>query len=284
MNSKQRISLSLALIVLVTMLAPLVPRVQAAAIPAPNPMPVTYGGVTLGSLNIAQYDKDSGANPAGAHLLAQFTKSPNCSCSLKWVQAITDGKGTIGQGDGTATPYLDPYAGGPVVMGNKTREDNLPWYWTEPENMAADMALPGGGTSYGGMFGANGPGSQFFDGPSQDFRNSGNFIKFETALVAVQGLNLYWLKGFTWGYKINADMSSTEDPFVWLNAPTASLTGPLTAWDGSLNPKNPGAAAGYKFVSGSLNCAPEPSSIVLCLVGSVGLATGARRQRRRVAA
>jgi hypothetical protein len=286
MNSTRRFLSCAAFAALVALLSPLGEWVQAAAIPAPNPMPVVYGGVTLGSLNIAQYDKDSGGNPAGAHLLAQFTKSPNCNCSLKWIQAITDGKGTIGQADGTAPPYLDPYGGGPADMNGKpTREDNLPWYWTDPENMSPNTLNPDSSIkTYGGVFGTNGPGSQFFDGPSQDFRNSGNFIKFETALVAVQGLNVFWLKGFTWGYKINADMTSTEDPFAWLNAPTASLTGPLTAWDGSLNPKNPGAAAGYKFVNGALNCAPEPSSIVLCLLGSVGLAAGASRKRRRVAA
>jgi hypothetical protein len=284
MNLKRRVLFSVALFVLLAPMAPLGLRAHAAAIPAPNPMSVTYGGVTLGSLNIAQYDKDSGGNPVGAHLLAQFTKAPNCNCSLKWIQAITDGKGTIGQGDGTAPPYLDPYGGGPVVAGKPTREDNLPWYWTDPENMTADVMNPDGSITRGGVFGMNGPGSQFFDAPSQDKSNSGNFIKFETALVAVQGLNLYWLKGFTWGYTVNANGTSTEDPFAWLNAPTASLTGPTMAWDGSLNPKNPGAAVGYKFVNGPLSCAPEPSSIVLCLVGSVGLAAGASRQRRRAAA
>jgi hypothetical protein len=283
MNWKRRLFFSLS--VILALMAPLGPRADGAAIPAPNPMDVLCGGEKIGTLNIAQYAADSGGNPVGAHLLAQFTKSdPDFKCPLKWIQAITDGKGTIGQGDGTAPPYLDPYGGGPVVAGKPTREDNLPWYWTEAENMSANTLKPDGSVdTYGGMFGTNGPGSQFFDGPSQDKNNSGNFIKFETALVAVDGLNITWLKGFTWGYKVNANMTSTEDPFVWLNAPTASLTGPTTAWDGSLNPKNPGAAVGYKFVA-TCPCTPEPSSIVLCVMGSVGLAAGARRKRRRVAA
>ena len=216
----------------------------AAMIPAPNPMDILCDGHKLGTLEITEYGEKTNADgTVGAGIVAKFTKAdPNCQYNLKWLQSVTAGKGTIGQDAGSALPYLDPYK----------RDDNLPWYWTEAENSGAD-----------GTNGTNGPGSQFSDFPSQDKNNDGNFIKFETALVCVDGLKISYLKGFTWGYKVNADMTSTVDPFAWLNAPTASLTGPTTAWDGTMNNAGGGTAVGYTFTDECVCDCPEPTSLAL---------------------
>jgi hypothetical protein len=280
MISRRRVARGVAGFLLLVSLAPLGRRVEAAtiAIPAPNPMDILCGDKKLGTLEITKYESQTNANnTVGAGIVAKFVKSdPTMTYNFKWLQAVTDGKGTIGQGDGTAPPYLDPYDSGP----GGTREDNLPWYWTEVENMRM-----GDGSGLDGANGTNGPGTLFSDYPKQAKGNSGNFIKFEAALVCVNGLNISYLKGFTWGYKVNADMTSTADPFVWLNAPTASLTGPTVAWDGTTNQKGGGTPVGYKF-SATCNCpcTPEPSSMVLCLIGTVGWAAGARRRHYRMAA
>ncbi len=241
---------------------------EAASIPAPNPMDILCNGVKIGTLNITNYATYANGGSVGATIEALFTKTdPTMDYNLKWIQAITDGKGTIGQANGTNPPYLDPYDLGPGGQ----REDNLPWYWTDPENMTAGVGVNDG----------NGPGSRFSDTPSQSNANSGNFIKFETALVSVDGLNIHYLKGFTWGYTVNADMTSTLDPFAWLNTPTDNLTGPTTAWDGTLNPKGGGKPVGYQFVGGACPCTtiPEPGLLGLTLVGLAGFAIRARARR-----
>jgi hypothetical protein len=216
-----------------------------AMIPAPNPMDVLCNGMKLGTLEITEYGEKTNADgTVGAGLVAKFVNAdPMCPHNLRWIQSVVDGKGTIGQNDGKMPPYLDPYQ----------RDDKLPWYWTEAENSGTD-----------GTNGTNGPGSRFADFPSQDKNNNGNFIKFETALVCVDGLKISFLKGFTWGYKVNADMTSTVDPFAWLNAPTAGLTGPTTAWDGTMNNMGGGTPAGYMF-SETCNCpcVPEPTTLLL---------------------
>lgn len=248
---------------------------EAATIPSPNPMDIYCGLEKLGTLEITKYEAQTNSNgTVGAGIVAKFVNAdPDCQHNFKWLQAVTDGKGTIGQADGTQPPYIDPY-GGPQ------REDNLPWYWTEVEN-----ARMGDGTGLDGANGTNGPGTLFSDYPKQDKNNSGNFIKFETAFVCVDGLNISWLAGFTWGYKVNADMTSTEDAFAWLGAPTNSLKGPTEAWDGTLNPKGGGTPVGYKLSTDcNCGCVPEPGSTVLCLMGIVGCASTAIRQRRGRAA
>jgi hypothetical protein len=277
MNAKRHVALSLVLL-FSALLGPFGRWAEAGTIPAPNPMDVMCGDKKLGTLQITKYEAQTNTDgTVGAGIVAKFVLAdPTMKYNFKWIQSVVDGKGTIGQADGTNPPYLDPYAGGP--MGK--REDNLPWYWTEVENMRM-----GDGTGLDGANGTNGPGTLFSDYPKQDKNNSGNFIKFETAFVCVNGLNISYLKGFTWGYKVNANMTSTEDPFVWLNAPTNKLTDPTTAWDGTLNPKGGGTPVGYKFsATCDCPCTPEPSSIVLCLIGLVGAGAGARRQSYRMAA
>jgi hypothetical protein len=253
-------------------------QVKAATIPAPNPMDIMCGDKKLGTLEITKYGEQTfDGGRVGAGIVAKFVLAdPTMKYNFKWLQAVTAGKGTLGQADGTEPPYLDPYDEGP----GGTREDNLPWYWTEVENMRM-----GDGTGLDGANGTNGPGTLFSDYPKQPKGNSGNFIKFEAAFVCVNGLNISYLKGFTWGYKVNADMTSTVDPFAWLTAPTASLTGPTTAWDGTTNQKGGGTPVGYKFTDTcDCPCTPEPSSMVLCLIGVVGVAAGARQTRYRLAA
>ncbi len=251
---------------------------QAATIPAPNPMDIMCGDTKLGTLEITKYEAQTNDNgTVGAGIVAKFVLAdPNCRYNFKWLQAVVDGKGTIGQGDGTEPPYLDPYGSGTPKM----REDNLPWYWTEVEN-----ARKGDGTGLDGANGDNGPGTLFSDYPKQDKNNAGNFIKFETAFVCVDGLNISYLKGFTWGYKVNANMTSTVDDFAWLAAPTNKLTGPTTAWDGTLNSKGGGTPVGYKFTDQCVcECTPEPSTLVLCVVGMAGIALGHRRTHSQIAA
>jgi hypothetical protein len=275
MIAKRQAFYGLPLVLFLLLSLPLGRLVEAAAIPAPNPMDIYCGLEKLGTLEITKYEAATKANgTVGAQIIAKFVNAdPTCIHNFKWIQAIVDGKGTIGQDDGTQPPYLDPY-GGPL------REDNLPWYWTEVENMRM-----GDGSGLDGANGTNGPGTLFSDFASQNKNNSGNFIKFETAFVCVDGLNISWLAGFTWGYKINADMTSTEDPFAWLGAPTNSLKGPTEAWDGTLNPKGGGAAAGYKLSTDcNCPCVPEPSSLILCLFGFVGTFARVRRQQDRRAA
>lgn len=233
---------------------------RAQIAPDPASMDIYCDDVKLGTLTITTYratkftDKD-GNKLVGAGLVAEFTREdPDCIYNFQWIQSIYDGKGTIGQGDGTQPPYLDPYK----------RDDNLPWYWTTPENNT-----PGVGAN-----GNNGPGTRFSDFPSQSETNAGNFIKFETAFVCVDGLNISYLKGFTWGYQVNADMTSSLFPFLWLNAPTASLTGPTTAWDGTLNSKGGGTPVGYTFSDECVcECTPVPEpSTWLAGATFVGLA------------
>ena len=250
-------------------------QMVAAQIPAPNPMDIFCGDNKLGTLEITDYTAATDTDGTkGARIKAKFvTANPGMVYNFKWIQSIYDGKGTIGQKDGAALPYLDPYGSGKPPM----REDNLPWYWTEPEN--SDDGIGANGT--------NGPGTRFSDFASQDPRNAGNFIKFETAFVCVDGLNISYLKGFTWGYKINADMTSTADPFAWLTAPTANLTGPTEAWDGTLNPKGGGKPVGYKFTDVcNCPCVPEPSSTVSILIGLsvIGVTATYRRMRYRLSA
>lgn len=250
----------------------------AATIPAPNPMDIMCGDMKLGTLEITKYEAQTNANgTVGAGIVAKFVLAdPNCRYNFKWIQSIVDGKGTIGQDDGTQPPYLDPYGTGTPKM----REDNLPWYWTEVENMRK-----GDGTGLDGANGDNGPGTLFSDYAKQDKNNAGNFIKFETAFVCVDGLNISYLKGFTWGYKVNDNMTSSVDDFAWLTAPTNKLTGPTTAWDGTLNPKGGGTAVGYKFTDECLcECTPEPNTLVLCMIGMAGLLAGHRRAHYHVAA
>lgn len=228
-----------------------------ATIPAPNPMDVMCGDKKLGTLEIKRYSEGTDdVGRVGGLLEALFVNAdPACPHNLRWIQSVTDGKNTIGQNNGTAPPYLDPFQ----------RDDKLPWYWTEAENSGAD-----------GTNGTNGPGSRFFDFARQDPANNGNFIKFETALVCVDGLKISFLKGFTWGYKVNADGTSTVDPFAWLNAPTASLTGPTTAWDGTMNNAGGGTPVGYMFAATcDCPCVPEPSS---ALLAATALAAFGRRR------
>jgi hypothetical protein len=227
-------------------------------------MDVTCNGNAIGKLEITQYGETSNATDGtvGAGLVATFVNAdPACPHNLRWIQAITDGRGTIGQNAGTNPPYLDPF----------NRDDKLPWYWTEAENSGA-----------AGTNGTNGPGSRFSDFPFQSKNNAGNFIKFETALVCVDGLKISFLKGFTWGYKVNADMTSTVDSFVWLNAPTAALTGPTTAWDGTMNNAGGGTPVGYMFAATcDCPCVPEPSTMVL--VATAFAACGTRRREPSLA-
>ena len=224
----------------------------------PNPRNVSYGATQIGSLMISQYSATSGGGSVGAGLVAQFTQTymPTCDLGLQWIQSVYDGKGTIGQNAGAALPYLDPYM----------RDDNLPYYWTNVEN----------GTVGTGRLNATAqPGTRFSDFPSQDQGNSGNFIKFEAALVAVSSsdpLKLTWLTGFTWGYQVNADKTSTVFAFNWLNAPTANLTGPVQAWDGTTNNMGGGKPVGYQFINGQAPPCPLPNSAAMGLVIFVGLA------------
>lgn len=221
------------------------PAVSAQIAPDPMSMDIYCDDVKLGTLSIKTYtttkftDKDDN-KLVGAGLVAEFVREdPNCIYNFQWIQSIYAGKGTIGQNDGSALPYLDPYK----------RDDNLPWYWTTPENNTQGV----------GANGNNGPGTRFADFPSQLETNAGNFIKFETAFVCVDGLNISYLKGFTWGYQVNADMTSSLFPFLWLNDPTANLTGPTTAWDGTMNNKGGGAPVGYKFSDECVcECTPVP--------------------------
>jgi hypothetical protein len=278
MIAKQQARCGLTLVVLLAVITPAIRRAEAATIPAPNPMDIFCGTEKLGTLEITKYEaQTNGDGTVGAGIVAKFVLADtNCKYNFKWLQAVTAGKGTLGQADGTQPPYLDPYDGGP----GGTREDNLPWYWTEVENVR-----PGDGTGLDGANGTNGPGTLFSDYPKQDKNNSTNFIKFETAFVCVDGLNISYLKGFTWGYKVNADMTSTEDPFAWLTAPTNSLKGPTEAWDGTLNQKGGGTPVGYKFTTEcNCKCVPEPSALLLCLCGIFLTATGQGRHRYRNAA
>jgi hypothetical protein len=260
-------------VILFTLLAtgPLAHLAHGDTIPAPNPMDIFCNGVKLGTLDITTYGTATDSRGRiGAEIQALFTKSNlKMNYNFEWIQAVTGGQGTIGQDNGTNPPYLDPYDGGP---GGK-REDNLPWYWTVAENMSA------GKDDRNGANGANGPGTQFFDFARQDPKDKGNFITFETAFVSVDGLKIHFLKGFTWGYKINANMTATADPFAWLNAPTASLTGPTDAWDGTLNPKGGGKPVGYNFVNGACPCTtiPEPSWPGLIGFGVIAIVYGVNR-------
>ena len=277
MNPKQKLPVVVALFILLASM-PYGQWAIAATIPAPNPMDIFCGGEKLGTLEITKYEnRTNGDGTVGAAIVAKFVNAdPTCIHNFKWIQSVVDGKGTIGQDDGTNPPYLDPYGSGTPKM----REDNLPWYWTEVENVR-----PGDGTGLDGANGTNGPGTLFSDYPKQEKNNSTNFIKFEAAFVCVNGLNISYLKGFTWGYKVNADMTSTVDPFVWLTAPTANLKGPTEAWDGTLNPKGGGTPVGYKFSATCVcGCVPEPSGLLLGLVGMMGVIVGCRpRQHRRAA-
>lgn len=232
----------------------------------PNPRNVSYGTTQIGSLKISDYKNNSGGGSVGAELIAEFTQTymPTCDLGLQWIQSVYDGRGTIGQNDGSALPYLDPYQ----------RDDNLPFYWTNTEN-----AMTGTGRLNAGAQ----PGTRFSDFPSQDQGNSGNFIKFEAALVAVSPtdpLKLTWLTGFTWGYQVNADKTSTVYAFSWLNAPTANLTGPVQAWDGTLNNKGGGKPVGYQFINGQAPPCPLPTSAAMGVTILVAMAVfGSVRHR-----
>ena len=143
MIAKHRALSRPTLLIVVLLLAPASRWAEAAMIPSPNPMDIYCGLEKLGTLEITKYEAQTNANgTVGAGIVAKFVNAdPDCIHNFKWLQAVTDGKGTIGQADGTQPPYIDPY-------GGAMREDNLPWYWTEVEN-----ARMGDGT---GLDGANG--------------------------------------------------------------------------------------------------------------------------------
>ena len=116
----------------------------------------------------------------------------------------------------------------------------------------------------------------FSDGPSQSEDNAGNFIKFETAFVCVNGLTISCLKGFTWGYEVLPDKTSKLFDFQWLNDATNNLKAPVIAWDGTKNNSGGGTPVGYNF-SQDCNCVciPEPnlSWYVFAFVSFVAVAS-----------
>jgi len=248
----------------------------------PTSKDISCGGNPLGTITITEYHADNpGDGSVGASMGATFTPSdPDCNLQLHWIQAIVGGVGTIGQsdvnrvtpGDPSPIPYLDPYH----------RDDNLPFYWTEPENGTVGVGRANAGAQAGTLFS---------DGPSQDDRNIGNSIHFETALVAVDckdPMKLYWLAGFTWGYSISATNipnppgMSTIDPFAWLNGASANMNTAVTGFDGTENyvgdandtmQNNAGGGIGYNFAAGCPTCCcsavPLPSA---AWASSAGLA------------
>ena len=252
----------------------------------PNPLPnLMYGTTNIGSLQITQYAQNNPvAGNIGATIEAQFNQTfmPTCNLNLQWVQVITGGKGTIGQTlaaqDNVADPipYLDPYQ----------RDDNLPYYWTNPENSTVGDGKINAGSQ---------PGTHLFDMPSQSPTN-GNFINFESALVAVSPtnpMNLIWLAGFTWGYSIAGGVS-TANPFAWTNGPSNAMNSAVTDWDGTqlyvgdgndTMQNNAGGGIGYKFVANNMNpvWVPEPGSAgIIFAIGIIGFAS-ARPRRLRAA-
>lgn len=191
-------------------------------------------------------------NRGGARITSNFTQTdPMVKCEFRWLNGVMSGVGTIG-----TPPYLDP----------TTRDDGLPFYWTEPENAAANDGA--GGT-------------QFIDIPSQAKTNAGNSINFEAAFVAVDLANkkLYYLKGFTWGYSLAAGPTVNLNNFAWKTAPSAGLTGLVTGWDGSSTAPyaGDGTPDGWMWTN-TCPCTmiPEPGTVVLLLIG-VAVFRGRRR-------
>ncbi len=227
-----------------------------------------------GTVQFNAYNVDNGGGSSGATIAAQFNQTaPATNLNLEWIQTIVAGNGTIGQTlttmDNVASPipYLDPYK----------RDDNLPYYWTAPENSTV-----GTGELAGKM-----PGTLFSDVPSQNSTDNGNSISFETALVSVSPTNamdLTWIAGFTWGYSI-AGGSATINPFAALNAPSNDMVTAVTAFDGTTSyvgdgndtmANNAGGSAGYRFV-------PEPNIAILILMTATFGACAGRPRRARSA-
>lgn len=199
-------------------------------------------------------DEDTYENRAGAKMEAIFAQTNDMfDCDFRWIQGVMDGVGTIG-----TPPYLDPF----------NRDDGLPFYWTEAENANA---------SYG-----NG-GKRFSDIPSQDKTNDGNSIHFEAAFVAVdlENMKVHYLKGFTWGYEVEDDETSTLDTFAWRTTPTAALMTLVTDWDASDTSPYTGddEPDGWMWTDDCLcTKVPEPASIMMFTLGLAVVLTSYRRR------
>jgi hypothetical protein len=196
------------------------------------------------------------ANRGGAKMESSFNQTnAMLQCEFRWIQGVMSGTGTIG-----TPPYLDPF----------NRDDGLPYYWTETENTAANN------------------GKMFQDIPSQNKANNGNSIHFEAAFVAVDQANMkvHYLKGFTWGYAIEAGGTVNLDNFAWRTTPTAALTGLVTAWDASATSPYAGNGTpdGWMWTD-TCPCTmiPEPSSFILVVIGLTGLASRRRVGGKRAA-
>ena len=240
----------------------------------PNPIDVMCGTKKAGTLKIENYYKQEnyqrkGTTWSGAYLEAIFTEDPDfCPGddyigNLRWIQAITGGTNTKG-----TPPYLDPFE----------RDDGLPFYWTESENLSKD--------------GENG--TRLSDAPGSAITEPDNSITFEAGLFCVDFTSneMTFLKGFSWGYsRTDGDGDGQRDdvtlnPFSWLlGGISDKMKGRIEGWDGSnTHPyAGDGTADGWKVVADcKCGCAPEPASFWIFLIGAAccGVVYVGRSRRR----
>jgi hypothetical protein len=194
-------------------------------------------------------------------------------------------------GFANTTTFLDPIPGQPI--GGGLMGDNLPFY---------DVTYNG----KGGALQQNGSGSYVYDAPRLPYAllaANGALpftVTFQTILVAATGMNnttLNVLGGYQWGFTLNRNKMGANQPpafqpvtaLAWANINQMTWQTSLNQWFGAAPGPYTFQQAVCPMAQGgtltlTVSSLPEPSTIVLAVIGLPGMMIVALRHRRRRAA